>query len=263
VKYVQTIMCVVAALGLSSSGYAATCSIPANEQQDALYAANWGCSQSWIDDSWSRFDFHKEDWDDGFGYDDVCNDATPLKRTLNALHVMAFGATSTPTCSTSESNMAKWAHCWAGNQIDELDGRCGSPTGAFAKTWFGVQDNRTELYEQFFANKTPVQRAATIQHEARHAHGWCQHDKTGCPAGSDCEQSFTDGCHGAGSGSGGGAFRYHVLYINWIVTTARTNFINSAVRTAAINEANGILSSRFVTNPCITLNSQGFVVSTC
>lgn len=254
-----------AIIGLSTAGRqaeAGSCSYVATELGDSQIAPQWGCGQTYIHDMWTRFSMWDTDWDGGFGFDDPCNDSKPLKRTFNALQAMAYGVTATPTCSTSDDNVAKWAYCWAGNQIDELDSGCGDGS-AYAYTTFGGVDDYTDVYMRFFYELTVIERAATLFHEARHAHGWCQHTKTGCALGNNCEAGWTDGCHGFGSGSGPGAWNYHVRFLAWYLFTARAGWINEALRSSAVAKANMILIGRFEQNPCFILNSNGTTYSTC
>lgn len=252
--------------GLASAVTAAqadSCSSDAPTNQfDSFYDPLWGCQQVFINDMWSRFDFDHDDWDQGFGYDDPCNDATPLQRTFNGLQVLAYAGTNTPTCSTSSSNVTLWAYCWAGNSIDELDGRCG--TSARATTQFGViVDNWTQLYIPFFFQETVTQRAGTIFHEARHAQGWCSHTNSCLDGSGSCDPNWDNGCVGTGSGSGKGSNAYTVLWANWFATTAQPAWINSTIRADAVAEGNRYLSRRFGTDPCFRLNSAGFTFATC
>lgn len=229
---------------------------------DTFYSPTWGCQQVFIDDMWNRFDFDEGDWDDGFGYSDPCNNNLPLKRTFNALHVMGYAVTANPTCSTSSSNVGMWAYCWAGNNIDELDAECGDGSSR-AYTAYGFVDDYTELYLPFFYHETVVQRAGTIFHEARHAHGYCSHTSS-CTDGDDsCDPNWGSGCVGLGSGSGAGANAYTVLWMSWFATTARAGYINTATRADAVAEGNRYLSNRFGTDPCFRMNSAGFTYSTC
>lgn len=256
-----------ALLFVSPQSEAATCS-GWNETTmfDSFYGALWGCQQSRINDMWSRFAFHHDDWDQGFGYDDPCNDTLPLKRTFNALQLLAYGVTASPTCSTSSNNVGMWAYCWSGNSIDELDGRCGSSTSTSPRafTMVGpIVDNYTELYMPFFYDETVVQRAGTIFHEARHAQGWCAHNSECADGNSSCDPSWGGGCVGFGSSSGIGANAYTVLYMNWFATSARSGWINSSIRADAVAEGNRYLSRRFRLDPCFRLDSAGYPYTTC
>lgn len=231
-------------------------------QFDSFYGGLWGCQQSRVDDMWSRFTFHKDDWDGGMGYEDPCNNALPLKRTFNALQLLAYGVTASPTCTTTSDNVGNWAYCYSGNAIDELDGTCADDSRAY--TAFGaIIDNYTELKEPFFYNETVVQRAGTIFHEARHAQGWCSHTSSCKDGGDSCDPNWGSGCVGVGSSSGKGANAYTVLYMNWFATTARASWITSSIRQNAVDEGNRYLDRRFGTDPCFRMNSSGFTFKTC
>jgi hypothetical protein len=247
----------------SQRSEAAPCGKTAPSTQfDSFYAPLWGCQQARVDDMWSRFSFDAGDWDQGFGYEDPCNDTLPLKRTFNALQVLAYGVTSAPTCSTSNSNVGLWAYCYAGNSIDELDGVCGDSPRAYTQA-APVVDNYTNLYMAFFYGETVIQRAGTIFHEARHAQGWCQHDGSCLDGGDSCDPNWANGCVGIGSSSGVGANAYTVLYMSWFAATARSNWINSTIRADAVAEGNRYLARRFGQDPCFRLNSAGYSYSTC
>lgn len=233
-------------------------------QFDDFYGALWGCQQWRINDMLSRFDMDKGDWDEGFGYENQCNDNLPLKRTFNALQVMAYATTNAPTCSQSSNNVGIWAYCWAGNSIDELDADCSEKSRATTSHGPFI-DSRTALHAPFFYNETVVERAATIFHEARHASGHCQHVSSGTclDGGSSCDPNWANGCVGFGSGSGLGANAFTVLYLHWFAISAQPSWTNSTVRASAVAGANYFLSRRFQTDPCFRLNSDGYAYATC
>lgn len=231
--------------------------------------ATWSCGQKYIEDMWDRFDFDKEDWDNGFGYSNPCDLDLPLGRTFNALMLLAYGVQGGGTCTPDGNpNFAVGRYCWAGNELDELDGRCGSgsaSSGTRAHTEFFpvIADEYTELYWPFFYGESVVERAATIVHEARHAHGLCQHEGN-CPrGGSSCDPSYEDGCVGFGSGSGKGCNAYQVLYLSWFAYSARDGWITQAIRDHAVFEANTILARAFEKDPCFRLASDGTSYMTC
>jgi len=254
-------LALAAAIAAPRASQAASCTyVNTPDQFDSFYMSGWGCQQSRISDMWSRFSFDKGDWDEGFGYEDPCNNVKPLARTFNALQLLAYSHTGAPTCSTSGANVLDWAYCWAGNNIDELDGRC-SNGDARAFTQGGpVIDNYTELYWPFFYGETVVQRAGTIFHEARHMDGCAHNGQGGCPAGGEsCDRGWSDGCWGWWSGNGANA--YTVLYQWWFASTA--TWTTSTVRASAVSEANFFLSQRFNTDPCFRLTSTGSTFSVC
>jgi hypothetical protein len=257
------ISALASALSADTLADAATCSIPATgDQFDSFYMSGWGCGQAAVNDMWSRFSFHKGNWDDGFGYEDPCNNARPLARTFNALQLMAYSHTNTPTCNTSGANVLDWAYCWAGNAIDELDGECGDGVNGTRAYTMAVPgwDQYTDLYWGFFYGETVVQRAGTLFHEARHTNGCAHNGQGGCPAGGDsCDRAWADGCWGWWSSNGANA--YTVIYHQWFATTAV--WTTSAVRKSAVDEANAFLRSRFNVDPCFRLDSNGWTYHSC
>jgi hypothetical protein len=253
----------VIAVASVTSVHAATCYYVSDGDQGDYYfmwgEAGWKCQQSLIDDWWERFDFDKGDWDDGFGYDDPCNYDKPLARTFNALYALGYARTNAPHC-TYTGNPLDWSLCWAGNQIDELDGRCGSgeagPYGKTAHTQFGpVIDNYTELYWPFFYGTSVVERAAIIFHEARHA-SYCGHNANRCES---CDHSWTDGCSWPYSGMG--AITYHTVWLWWYVASA-TKY-TTAMKDRALVRANENLAGRYDIDPCFRIASNGGSYMVC
>lgn len=248
------------AIGLSSRlATADTCYYyETPDQGDDFIMSGWGCGQIYINDMWSRFTFHTDDWDDGFGYDDACNNALPLARTFNALQLLGYSHTSTPNCGTS-GNFLDWVYCWAGNAFEELEARCGNGTER-AYTSFGGFSSYTHLYLPFFYEEDVVQRAGTLVHEARHAEGWCSHECS-CPRGGSCDPNFGAGCTGWFSSDGMGTNAYQVIFLNWYATTA--TWATDALKASAVIEANYILDQGFCTDPCFRLDSSGYPYQVC
>lgn len=256
----RPVLCAVAALLLcTSKAPAQDCTYePHNlvDSFDAFVAPLWGCTQRLIDDAWNRFHFDEGDWDEGFGWNDACNQDQPLMRTFNALLFMAHSVTANPTCSPDDSdNVVTWSYCWAGEAIDELDGRCGDGSERAWTSWVpGFQ--WTDLYWPFFYDETVVQRAGTIFHEARHAHGWCEHQGN-CPRGASCDPNWGDGCVGIGSGPGPGANQYQVQWLSWYLNSARPEWTSPGLAESAWSEANDILIGGFEQDPGFRLVIDG------
>lgn len=223
---------------------------------DVWAGQKWRCSQREINDMWGRFDFDRKDWDGGFGYYNACNENLPLKRTFNALQLLKWAHVD-PTCDTSDSNIARWGYCWAGEQIDELDGRCGN--GSYvAMNFNSFWDDRTELYRGFFYDQTVVGRAMTIIHEARHAQSGCSHVR--CASAGECDVNYFHGCGSRGMG----AYAMGVHWLAHYVWHGQPSWKSSATRDDAIAISNWTLGYKFVKNPCFRLAPvTGAVISTC
>jgi hypothetical protein len=251
--------------GLLDQASAATCSaVMVSEPR----VGNW-CSQTWVNYFWDAYDFDKDDWDDGFGFDNACDTSRPLGRTMNAIYVLNYA--DGPGSKSRDDYSGSILH-WGGNysmrEFDELDARCGDGSSKRAHTQWGVVvDNYTQLYLPFFYGENVVERAGTLLHESRHA-DWCGHNgndgSNRCPAMSDsCDESFGDGCTGVGSPSGRGATGYQALWLWWFTVDA-DGITGTSVRKAfARDEANRILSTMFDVNPCFNITSSGATVSTC
>jgi hypothetical protein len=75
------------------------------------------CWQAFIDWAWDAFDFDEGDWDEGFGYDDVCNNTKPLSRAMSGIHCLTYSSPRFPNESYSGTF---WNGDWfVRNAIDE------------------------------------------------------------------------------------------------------------------------------------------------
>jgi hypothetical protein len=202
---------------------------------DDIFIGSW-CSQPTVDDLWVDFDFDRENWDDGFGYDDACNLNLPLARTFNALGLLRLFGQSMPE---GTANWLPWFYAYASSEIDELDGLCGTGTlnGTLATTYWGLGDNKTELYWGFFYGQDAPSRAGTIVHEARHAAWWNGHDGDSCAINPSCDESW----------GGWRANTYEVMYLWWL--RAAGTGATALVRTLAQQRANVVLATAFDSRP--------------
>jgi hypothetical protein len=62
-----------------------------NASGDALYGPRI-CNQPFIDWAWEVHGFNGTYWQNGWGYDDVCNIRKPLARCLNAMWLLNYSA---------------------------------------------------------------------------------------------------------------------------------------------------------------------------
>jgi hypothetical protein len=58
---------------------------------DNLYAPRIGW-QPFADGAWDAFDFDRGDWDDGLGYENVCDRNRPLCRTMSGIGYLTYSA---------------------------------------------------------------------------------------------------------------------------------------------------------------------------
>lgn len=202
---------------------------------DNDFVGGW-CNQATVDTLWGDFDFDKENWDDGLGFDDPCNVNLPLARTFNSLALLRLFGPSKPADS---GNWLPWFYAFSSNAIDELDGECGNGRtfGTLATTFSGLQDNRTELYWGYFYGQDVPSRAGTIVHEARHADGGPSHDGSSCSAGS-CDSAW--GLWGSRT--------YEVLYLWWL-RAAGGGSVSTAVSNLSQARANTVLATAFDARP--------------
>lgn len=194
---------------------------------DKLYGPR-ACSQPFIDWAWDAFDFDKDDWDDGFGWDSVCDNRQPLSRTMSGIWCLTYSAEDYHN-ESYDSNILQWGGRFVRNAIDELDGRCGDGS-ALGKTYTGIfADDRTELYLGYFSQAVSL-RAGSLVHEARHADGK-GHDS----GNNDSSWAYN------------GAWRWQVCWLSWFAGAGTRT--SAAMKTMARQRANNILNTNFVTAP--------------
>ena len=192
---------------------------------------------SLIDWAWDAFDFDKGDWDEGFGYNAVCNNTQPLCRALSGVWCLTYSSPHFPRESYN-SNILEWGCRFARNAIDELDARCGISTctpgacsGTIARTqWGPIIDNWTRLFLPYFYNQGVSLRAGTLIHEARHADG-----KGHNRANNDSSWGYK------------GAWRWQVAWLAWFAFEGANT--SAAMRTQATQRANNIINYNFDTHP--------------
>jgi hypothetical protein len=195
---------------------------------DNLYAPRI-CWQPFVDWAWDAFDFDQGDWDDGFGYEAVCDNTRALCRTLEGIWCLTYSAEDYRN-ESYDSNILQWGCRFARNAIDELDARCGDGS-AYAATQEGFWvDDWTQLYLPFFYGEGVSLRAGTIVHESRHADG----------KGHDAGNNDSSWAYN-------GAWRWQVCWLAWFAYVGTRT--SQAMKDAARQRANNILNSNFTTPP--------------
>lgn len=206
------------------------------------------CKQVYTDFFWKSYDFDRQDWDEGFGYDDPCNVDLPLARTMNSLFVLNYAPDDPPT-STDDygGNFLRWAGNYTINNIDELDGRCGSGDAAVTQAGPFI-DNWTQLNVPFFVENVVV-RAGEIVHEARHADCFfsCHwHDGDGgghdqCPRHRSCDHTWATN----------GANTWDVFWYWWF--TVEAHKYSLGFRQMAADRGNNDITRAFDIQPDIVI----------
>lgn len=188
------------------------------------------CWQPFVDWAWDAFDFDKEDWDGGFGFDDVCDNTLPLSRALSGIWCLTYSSPRFPS-ESYDGNILEWGCRFARNAIDEVDARCGSGGTTIARTQTGaLADDWTQLYLPFFYGQGVSLRAGTLLHESRHADGK-HHDK------GDNDSSWEYN----------GAWRWQVCWLAWFAFEGTNS--SAAMRTQATQRANNIINGNFEKHP--------------
>lgn len=186
------------------------------------------CWQPFVDWAWDAFDFDQGDWDDGFGWDNVCDNRLPLSRTMSGIWCLTYSADDYRN-ESYDSNILQWGCRFARNAIDELDGRCGDGSAIAYSQWGPFIDDKTELYLGYFAQGVSL-RAGSLVHEARHADGR-GHDR----GNKDSSWGYN------------GAWRWQVCWLAWFAFAGTRT--SQAMKTMATQRANNILNSNFETPP--------------
>lgn len=176
---------------LSAAMFAATISLPAFAQSvcgatraatadDLQVLQRWGCAQESISRWWDVYDYDKGNWDDdNWGYYAPCDARFPLAGAFNANFVL------------DSTNAFK---DYASSRLDELDGEsCGDGT-AYATTVVTPWDVYTDLHLLFFYDYSPMARAGTLVHEARHSEGKGHTEPNyTCTRQGSCDTYYGDG----------------------------------------------------------------------
>lgn len=232
-----------------------------DSQFDGHVHSAWAGWQDFVNDAWYRFGMNLDgNWTYGdLGYPNVDDVSRGLGRTFNALAMLGYGATPTPSCDGGPD--ARSAYCWAGNAMDELQGSCDDPATEIAHSaWGPAIDNYTELYLKFYFDHTVVERASILVHEARHAE-WCGHNADRCPAGASCDYSWSVGCSGFPNDAGAGANAYQVYYLMTLGRYGTPAYTTSISRKNAFDFANVVMDNFFVLPPCWRLTADGAYTS--
>ncbi len=210
-----------------------------NASGDTYFAARWACRQDYVNFFWTAYHFDQQDWDEGFGFENVCDVNLPLARTFNALYALHYAVANPATQPGDFSgNILRWGGNYARTHIDELDGRCQGDNALAFTMWGPIIDNYTELYAPFFYGTSVVERASTILHESRHADGWL-HDApdSSCLRHASCDSSWNYD----------GANRWQVTWLWWYRNEATDT--TPAMKARAKDRGNDVILNGFAANP--------------
>lgn len=224
----------------ASSTTTQTCTVPAHDNVadgTSFYLSGF-CNQERVNHWWGVFNMRREDWDNGFGYEDPCNLDLPLGRTFAALYLLTYSADDyARTTSDFSGNALRWAYPYTATNAGKLQSLCFKP-GSSPGQWAGwAYGDRIEFYIPFFYGFDVVTRAGTFLHESRHNGGKSHDGGTGCPRTASCDTTW--GYEGSNM--------YEVLYLWWFgVDGTRTT---TAIKNMALNRARSVHNSAFNTNP--------------
>ena len=218
-------------LALTESINSATCYIPQKldhkKSGDEGYSDKMGCRKAYIHKFWDDFNMMKFQWNDGFGYYDVCNNDLPLARIMNAIFVL-YGT----KYSNERNSILNWAYDYAEGDISTLSAACGDGT----LNARNILTTVTFFMPGLYGGKSVIRRAGIILHEARHTrrihNGWGN-----CPSGGSCDSTWEYK----------GANQYHVLWLWWFGLKSKNT--SQALKNDALRDARWRHDNRFNTNP--------------
>jgi hypothetical protein len=239
-KLKLVILIILPAFLVSTSGSVQNCTIPPhdNNADGSSFYATGLCHQERVDHWWSVFKMRKDDWDNGFGYEDCCNLDLPLARTFAAMYLLTYSADDyAKNTGDFSGNALRWAYPYTASNAGRVSALCFKP-GSSPGDWNAwAYGSRVELYLPYFYGLDVASRAGTLLHEARHNGGKSHNGGSSCPRGASCDTNWDYQ----------GANMYHVLYLWWFaVDGTRTT---SAIRDMARNRARTVHNNGFNTNP--------------
>jgi hypothetical protein len=227
----HTIFIIFFSVVISSTALSRTCYIPSsldNEASgDTRFSKILGCDQYYIDKFWDDFNMLEFNWNDGFGYHNVCNNNFALGRMMNS--ILALHITKSPRYKNSILN---WAYNYTEGNITTLTAACGDGT-LNARNRLSVV---TIFMSGIYGDQTVIRRAGILLHEARHT-SKPHNGGNSCNSGASCDSSW----HFKGSN------QYHVLWLWWYGRHSKHS--TEALRNDALRDARWRHDDRFVLNP--------------
>ncbi|MBK9753501.1 MAG: hypothetical protein IPO88_08345 [Nannocystis sp.] len=197
-----------AALALPVDAAAETCSVPPSgamslsDSRDDIYVGRWCSSQSTIDSLWNGLSLDANLWDEGWGYDNVCDPQLFLPRLLNA----AFNVTKVQEISRhfGENNAPARRLWWDFVKEREGDGYepkcCNDEPGLNAAHF--CCGYSTNLCVKWAYKIGAAVRSSTLVHEATHEdEGHVGDDE--CMNGGSCDTHY-------------GAYNANTMQINYL-----------------------------------------------
>ena len=195
--------------------------------QDALLTPLM-CTANFVNSAVRAFNFNRDYWDDGFGWNDACNNQLPMARTLNAIYLMA---------ATTE-----WWYVWTAGKISDLRAKCfygddstnkSTKAAYFHDIWRGV-----ELYYPFFFDWNAVRKASVLVHETRHYDERHDADDGSCTDSGSCDNSwYTNGSN--------------TFEVNFLADffCSEADLTTPTMRSYAMHRADYLLTNKFANLP--------------
>lgn len=137
-----------------------------------------------VNDIWSNYNVHSNDWDDGWGYNNPCDIVLPMSRVINAYAQIDYAGTQ----SRKLENMA----FVASQNINAVHPSCDNKSNGSA-LWSPFKYNIYYTLKFFFGIRDVASRATTIIHEAHHAQNRPHMFPSLCANGASCDYSWGDG----------------------------------------------------------------------
>lgn len=197
-----------AAIALPGPAAAETCAVPPSgalsmsDSRDDVYVDRWCHDQSKIDALWNGLSLDDDDWDEGWGYENVCDEWLFLPRLLNAAHNLTkvqevskhFGEMNWPP-----QNL--WWDFVKARETDGYEPKCCNDEPGLNATHYCCGYS-TDLCIKWGYKIGAAVRSSTLVHEATHEdEGHVGDDE--CMNGGSCDTYY-------------GAYNANTMQINYL-----------------------------------------------
>lgn len=202
-KIIATVAFLGITIGMAGSASAETCTCPPSDSmslatsRDSTWRAKWCGNQSLIDTLWSGLNLAQvgDLWDNGWGYEDVCNDNLFLSRLFNAGFIVREVQKIAP--HFPENTMPNFGHTWwdfvHAKEDDGFEPRCCNDNLDDCCLWATHYccATSTDLCLSWAFQRGAAHRSSTLVHEGTHEDVGHVSDDA-CGNGGSCDTWYGD-----------------------------------------------------------------------
>jgi hypothetical protein len=239
----------MALLPLAGSAFAACNLVPAPAQAELIESGDAALAQthcigplltvpSLTKRHIDNFGFAAQNWDGGWGWDDLCDKRLPMGRVLNSLELLYSGMPGpTPAASDMSGNLLHSGYNFTNRAVGLTTPTCSTESAARYRDLFVI--GALEIFAEFPYRYSVVTRAGVMVHEARHqTHKHLTHRSR---SGGFCTLRPITTCDLRWSDNG--AFTYETLWLWWFAVEGDN--VTSIMRRQAVDEASWIADNAF------------------